>query len=234
MEHLKFYDSDESCAEELPPSISAPSNGVVAPILVPEPSISDDQQRTVPHIAGNWSSFVYIEISASLGTQGQILLDDIQREASNLHPSVRKNNGVHISLCKTCYLKIFQLEPFMANVARIVNQMPAFRIAFQALSRYSNEELTRSFLSLDVGVGHDKLAALAMQLDDILTPFRQEPYYKSPSFHSSISWNIYDGITASMVDCLNEKFSDRLDSLTLMVTDLKCKMGDRLVNFELR
>ena len=140
------------------------------------------RMRSVPHIAGNWATSVYIK-SMSLVTFAYfayfillvtpvpdflILLKKLciainetlvaQGGASVLE--CIKPEDLHISLSRTVYLKVFQIDRFVAALFKSLHSSEPFWFSFQnAPSSFVNDERTRSFLGLEVARGHRQVCS---------------------------------------------------------------------------
>lgn len=62
---------------------------------------------------------------------------------------------LHVSLSRTLYLKLHQIDAFTARLGRQLQNERAFRMAFAGISAYVNDQRTRSFIGHDVGFGAD-------------------------------------------------------------------------------
>ncbi|OAJ42564.1 hypothetical protein BDEG_26013 [Batrachochytrium dendrobatidis JEL423] len=109
--------------------------------------------RTVAHIEGNWATYIYI-------------------------PNSNDSLGLHVSLCQTAYLKVFQIDRFMALLEQQIGLQSRFTVSFNGVSSYVNDEQTRSFVGMDIGHGHEELLELVQCVDLALTAFHQPPFYK--------------------------------------------------------
>ena len=71
-----------------------------------------------------------------------------------------KAEDLHISLSRTVYLKVFQIDRFIASLFKSLHTSEPFRFSFQnAPSSFVNDERTRSFLGLEVARGHRKVCS---------------------------------------------------------------------------
>ncbi|KAJ1980178.1 poly(U)-specific 3'-to-5' RNA exonuclease [Dimargaris cristalligena] len=172
------------------------------------PADHQDRVRTTPHVEGNWATHVYIEVQpddncadfierlvsqAQLQAQGPLVTNSLPP------PTNRPDNpsppspppSYHISLCRPAFLKVFQIEPFVTHLRRLLQpQMStfAFDFSFNAIDYLVNDEQTRSFLILEVGLGHADLEHLVRtRVDPVMRAFRQPAYYDEPRFHISVA-----------------------------------------------
>ncbi|KAH9254684.1 hypothetical protein BASA81_007233 [Batrachochytrium salamandrivorans] len=154
--------------------------------------------RTVAHVEGNWPTFVYIPVSVK-GEIRDELKDWIARATSDTSPwhshvelGSEESLGLHVSLCRTVYLKVFQIDRFMSLLEQHLRLQSSFAISFVGASVYVNDEKTRSFVGLDIGHGHQELEDLVRCVDLALVAFHQPTFYKNPRFHASIAWRQAD------------------------------------------
>ena len=80
---------------------------------------------------------------------------------------------MHVSLSRTLYLKVFQIDPFIQAVKLAVKDikryedlsgrgrltLSRFKIALSHFAGYVNDERTRSFLGVDIGMGMFEVAS---------------------------------------------------------------------------
>ncbi|KAH6565194.1 hypothetical protein BASA62_007428 [Batrachochytrium salamandrivorans] len=121
--------------------------------------------RTVAHVEGNWPTFVYIPVSVK-GEIRDELKDWIARATSDTSPwhshvelGSEESLGLHVSLCRTVYLKVFQIDRFMSLLEQHLR-------------------LQSSFVGLDIGHGHQELEDLVRCVDLALVAFHQPTFYK--------------------------------------------------------
>ncbi|KAJ3182864.1 poly(U)-specific 3'-to-5' RNA exonuclease [Gaertneriomyces sp. JEL0708] len=115
--------------------------------------------RSIPHVRGNWPTFVYCTFQPPPDLIN-IVSDIIERAIHNV-PTLKKvkllENGLHISLSKTVYLKSFQIDRFSELLKKRCSILHRFEIGFNGITSYVNDEGTRSFLGLDIGYGHQQV-----------------------------------------------------------------------------
>nr|KAJ3423180.1 vacuolar membrane-associated protein iml1 [Polyrhizophydium stewartii] len=118
--------------------------------------------RTVPHIEGNWATFVFVPRG---GPHAEADGDALR---------------LHVSLSRTSYLKVFQIERFMDLVEKEIAQLAGgmFTVSFGGVSEYTNDDRTRAFVALDVAHGADQLADLVKAVDSALAAFGKPTFYE--------------------------------------------------------
>ncbi|KAI8838980.1 hypothetical protein BC829DRAFT_404141 [Chytridium lagenaria] len=98
---------------------------------------------------------VYIK---ELQTTTTNILKSMQHVVSGIKAIPLVEGDLHISLSRTLFLKEFQLDRFLELLKTQLSKSKQFGFSFSKLSKYENDEKTRSFLALDVGEGHQVLA----------------------------------------------------------------------------
>jgi U6 snRNA phosphodiesterase len=109
---------------------------------------------------------------------------------------------------------------------------PRFKASFATFSELTNDEETRTFLTLEIGAGHNEvtfsnvkfgahfiivdlsfqLRALSEALTPTLHSFRQKEFYTDPRFHASIAWALLD-VKSNAVPSGAKSIPDSLSAL---------------------
>ncbi|OAJ42565.1 hypothetical protein, variant [Batrachochytrium dendrobatidis JEL423] len=92
--------------------------------------------RTVAHIEGNWATYIYIPIELQEDLQAE--LKDWIKQATTQFPSwhshiqLDSNDslGLHVSLCQTAYLKVFQIDRFMALLEQQIGLQSRYLLVY--------------------------------------------------------------------------------------------------------
>jgi hypothetical protein len=181
--------------------------------------------RKVPHVIGNWATFVYIKVSLKN-------LELLWKNAQKLQPSLTliPAKEIHISLSRTVYLKVFHIQKFI-NSLLILENKTSFNLSCSKVSKYLNDERTRSFISIDIGAGNKHLLELTELVDGVLSEFNVEQYYKEPKFHFSIAWDSMR-IPKSVAEELDKSFDAK--KYHFPVTSVMCKIGDKEIEIKLK
>lgn len=144
--------------------------------------------RTVPHTAGQWACHVYIvgnangylpitrtgEFNPKANEQIQMLTEKLKKRC----PKIQPIEEPHLSLSKTFYAKHWHLERLQEGLTVAMKGFTLHQIIFDRLTRYGNEEGTRSFLALDC----DKATSQSLEpaidaIDQVLRRFGFESFY---------------------------------------------------------
>jgi hypothetical protein len=116
-------------------------------------------------------------------------------------------------------------------------EWPRFKASFATFSELTNDEQTRTFLTLEIGAGHNEVIlpkfskmkfgvhfviVLSYQLrafSEALTPtlhsFRQKEFYTDPRFHASIAWALLDAKS----DAASSGVKSMPESLSVLQTE---------------
>lgn len=63
----------------------------------------------------------------------------------------------HISLSRPIYLRKHQLDSFAADVKNGMKEMQPLDLSFAQFAHLTNDEKTRSFLTLEIGSGYNEV-----------------------------------------------------------------------------
>jgi hypothetical protein len=75
----------------------------------------------------------------------------------------------HISLSRPIYLRKYQLDSFVAAVKNVMKDVRPFKLSFAQLAHLTNDEKTRSFLTLEIGSGYNEVYTIKKLSNDTLT-----------------------------------------------------------------
>ncbi|KAI8801455.1 U6 snRNA phosphodiesterase Usb1 [Cladochytrium replicatum] len=197
--------------------------------------------RTVPHIEGNWATTVVVSISPSddLLDLIALILQDFNaaaKQSTPIRPILDSENtlGLHVSLSRTVYIKGHQIDPLVANLSERIRTHRKFELGFNAVSVYVNDEGTRSFVSMDAGLGTHNLKSCLVDVDEVMAKFSLPTFYDPPKFHASIGWAPGESIHESIVTRSEfEGYSRALGWLKpFPVPSVRVQVGNRI--FEVR
>jgi hypothetical protein len=66
-------------------------------------------------------------------------------------------NDPHISLSRPLFLKQHQLDSFSSLLKKNLANEKAFTISFAQISQLTNDDKTRSFITLEIGQGYSEV-----------------------------------------------------------------------------
>ncbi|CAD6580114.1 MAG: poly(U)-specific 3'-to-5' RNA exonuclease [Cyphobasidiales sp. Tagirdzhanova-0007] len=153
-------------------------------------------QGTRPHLPA--PDVTYLPVKASLELVQNIgeIIEAAQSQISKailLHSLVSSNadnslSTLHLSLSRPLQLWTGQRAGLAAAVRSALRHSRKFKITLATLTRLTNDEKTRSFLTCGVGYGYEELTTMTESLNSILARHRLPPYYAEPRFHVSVAW----------------------------------------------
>ncbi|KAI0764719.1 U6 snRNA phosphodiesterase Usb1 [Fomes fomentarius] len=217
---VEYSSSDEDGDQEHPPPLikkrKLPS---LAEHLVPRtpadnPALHQGRRRTTPHVDGQFAAYVYVPVPVSKQSRLFRLVKRIfmsaKEDIPSLHPiafvtdespepdklRVELDNEtveLHISLTRPTYLRAHQRQEFRRAVQAVARAKQKFSASFATITELTNDERTRTFLTLEIGAGHDDLKSLSNALGPTLRSLRQKEFYEDARFHVSIAWALLDG-----------------------------------------
>ncbi|KAI0078224.1 hypothetical protein K474DRAFT_1771162 [Panus rudis PR-1116 ss-1] len=163
------------------------------------PALHQGRIRTTPHVEGQYAAHVYVPVYIEQGYRTSEVLQKIWCRSKQLLPLIHfigePQSGadfgiieLHISISRPIYLRAHQREELKQAVRSIARSTNPFPLSFATFSELQNDEKTRTFLTLEVGAGHDQLQKLSNALVPTLRSFRQKEFYSEPRFHASIAW----------------------------------------------
>ncbi|KAI8646160.1 U6 snRNA phosphodiesterase Usb1 [Parasitella parasitica] len=156
----------------------------------PEQSKKDHQGRvrTVPHQHDSWATYVYCKVDLSVEVQ-KLLPHLKQAELLPEH---------HISLSRPVYLRRYQVSPFKADIKASLRNSSRFDLSFAQIAHLTNDEKTRSFLTLEIGHGYNQLFECMTCIDKVMKNYHKPTFYDPPRFHASIAWSLKDSTVKSI------------------------------------
>ncbi|XP_055948060.1 U6 snRNA phosphodiesterase 1-like isoform X2 [Argiope bruennichi] len=194
--------------------------------------------RSFPHERGVWATYVYIEYNPESAFYEMI--ENLRQTASSHNIEMQVPEDFHISLTRTLKLRHHWIVPFIDSLKAKLCHFYQFKIIFQTLEVYENEEKTRTFLGLKVHTGYDQLLKILRKVDSCVEEFKLPIFYKNPSFHLSCTSCIGargDEIEKIMAD-LNIIFQSFIESHPecgrLWVEKVCCKSGNKLFTVNLK
>ncbi|KAG0341916.1 nuclear protein localization protein 4 [Podila horticola] len=139
---------------------------------------------------------------------------------------------LHISLTRPIYLQALHIGRFVSEVREVFKGKKRFNISFSGLQAFSNDDKTRSFLSLRVGSGHSELERLLVEMDEIVERYAQPKFYEEPEFHASFAWAVGgDSLTKEVADSIEEteeELGDDLRHCSVLVRRVAWKTGQKV------
>jgi hypothetical protein len=135
--------------------------------------------RNIPHIEGNFDSFIYFTIEKLKYSKKFLKLKSLVEEKLLSLEFIKNRNyeeldTFHISLSSTFYLKLHQINSFLTKFKNIFkeqnNKEVPILLNLSQVKYFSNEQNTRYFISLEVQ-RNKTLIKLLQKIEDILKSF---------------------------------------------------------------
>lgn len=139
----------------------------------------------------------------------------------------------HISLSRTIYLKMHELEKFVQEIRLMLYDIRSFDISFAQIAQLTNDEKTRSFVTLEVGSGYNELLECVKLVDKVVKSFQQPEFYDPPRFHTSVAWSLSE----DDIKNLNIPSSCIVEAMTnnhFHLSRLYIKQGNRISHIDLK
>ncbi|KAF9304781.1 poly(U)-specific 3'-to-5' RNA exonuclease [Mortierella antarctica] len=210
--------------------------------------------RSRPHIDGSWPVHVYLDVKLSeemfdivssftesarkLVPKTISMLQSIQavRADPKATPIEAKSaddaTELHISLTRPIYLQALHIGRFVSDVREAFKGKKRFNVSFAGLQTFSNDDKTRSFLSLRIGSGHSELERLLVEMDEIVERYAQPKFYEEPEFHASFAWAVGgDSLTKEVADSVEEaeeELGNDLRQCSVLVRRVAWKTGQKV------
>ncbi|KIJ14922.1 hypothetical protein PAXINDRAFT_99726 [Paxillus involutus ATCC 200175] len=183
------------------------SSSLTIPTPIDNPALHQGRVRTVPHVEGQYATYIYVPLVLHPKDVLYTLLEDVltfaKEPVPSLHAIGRQSDGqpagvratrweLHISLSRPLFLRAHQREEFKRAIQQVASSLAPFDASFATFSELTNDERTRTFLALEVGAGHVELRRCLDLLSPTLRLLRQKEFYADPKFHASIAWALLE------------------------------------------
>lgn len=197
------------------------------------------RKRTFDHVEGNWATFIFfppIENNNLFTLCEKVYLVLKQnKQTSKLHFIPLKD--CHLTISRTVPVRHYWIDTIFTMLKEKFGIKKKFFYSITGLEVYTNDDGSRTFISLKIDTNQTLLDSVAM-VDDIFREFDLPIYYKNPSFHISIAWcigNHKDMLSESInADIIKELFSNFQGQLDLnLITKVCVKFGNKLQQVEL-
>eukprot|EP01127_Copromyxa_protea_P016239 TRINITY_DN4796_c0_g1_i1.p1 TRINITY_DN4796_c0_g1~~TRINITY_DN4796_c0_g1_i1.p1 ORF type:complete len:230 (-),score=24.86 TRINITY_DN4796_c0_g1_i1:12-701(-) len=193
-------------------------------LLRNNPSAHQGRKRQFPHLKGNYATLFFIKVPAYLSEVASPLIEETEKIVkTKLEPT--PNTGYHISLSRTFPIRIHHVELLLSLVRRELEEegVKPFSLDLGTYSLYLNDDLSRSFLSMNVTNGKLQVCQLINILDKCLTEFKFPTFYKPAKPHASIGWTTED-LSSMQPEVMGEVEQE----FEMDVREIWCKIGDQL------
>lgn len=197
------------------------------------------RKRTFDHVEGNWATFVFfppIE-NNNLSTLYENVCLALKKKklTSKLHFILLKD--CHLTISRTVPVRHYWMDTIFAMLKEKFSIKNKFFYSITGLEVYTNDDASRTFISLKVDTSQTLLDSVAI-VDNIFKEFDLPVYYKEPSFHISIAWclgNHKNSLSElGSADSIESLFSNFQGQIGLNLVGKVCvKFGNKLQQVEL-
>ncbi|KAL5021774.1 hypothetical protein ScPMuIL_000929 [Solemya velum] len=193
--------------------------------------------RSFPHEEGNWATYVYIpcgpdERWLELSKELMIALRPMRFELIE---------DLHVSLSRTVVIRHHWIQPLVDSLGPLFRKLESTCLQLESISVYTNDERTRSFLSIKVECDVDVLKSYVEIVDTCFKDYSLEKYYSDPSFHISVGWALGDvtpimsgGKLGELQNILSCYLDKEPDLRFIDVNEIRCKTGNKVYCFPLQ
>ncbi|CAM6101406.1 unnamed protein product [Calypogeia fissa] len=226
--------------------------------------LHDGRIRSFPHVEGNYALHVYIPVTLPSYASNEVR-QLIQRalkaypglrvlEEDLAEPSVGDYGGMevhsrsserlkldmeyHISLSRTVPIRIHHIESITSMLRRKFSSQNRYLAGFDSWEVFTNDEKTRTFLSLEITTaGLLEIQKQVTLVDDVFRLHNLPTFYKDPRPHISLAWALGE-VSSSVQRVANElnKVNASLNSVggkkgvlwLSQVRKVDCKVGQRV------
>eukprot|EP00741_Cyanophora_paradoxa_P025680 tig00000388_g24783.t1 len=224
------------------PALPSPQLESRAPPIdppAPLPAAHDGRVRTFPHVVGNYPSYVYIPVRVSdeLVRLVHSALDRVRAALSagaadgSGPPEVKENTSAeyHVSVSRTFVLRREQIAPFVASLRKAMRNTARYKAALSGVEFFTNEEQTRSFVSIPIRKGLVETCSIIKAVDEVMQAYELRPFYPEPRPHVTVAWALGASLGKLQLEAPAEA-----GSVGLPVNRVEAKIGNRVYDFILK
>lgn len=194
------------------------------------PEVHEGRIRSFEHLEGNWAT--HVGVSYDPDERMIELIDELLKCLRPLEFKPMKD--LHLSLSRTVAIRHHWIQPLTDRLQRRFKMLPKTCCEISSVKLYTNDEKTRTFLSLTVSAPGDILQQYTKAVDECFEEYKLPKYYENPSFHISIGWCLKDVIPQISEETLN-KLQDLVDNAMEEYPELRlfaleeaiCKSGNK-------
>ncbi|XP_020586174.1 U6 snRNA phosphodiesterase [Phalaenopsis equestris] len=218
-------------------------------------SCQGNRVRSFPHVQGNYALHIFIPVRIPCMARKQLAsymkiisslvpdlyVIDVDIALNELCKDDEKFEQIilgrefHISLGRPVPIKVHQIDSILAMLRQRLQFQRGYWMEFNKWEVFVNDELTRSFLSLEVtGGGLLEITRQICIVDEIYRLHGLPEFYKNPRPHISLVWALGD-VTNKLKPAAEElnKFSIRRSSCRSHVfsckfSGIECRIGKKL------
>ncbi|KAG8812014.1 poly(U)-specific 3'-to-5' RNA exonuclease [Serendipita sp. 400] len=217
-----------------------------------DPSLHQGRVRTTPFVDGHFATHVYVSIDLEQNPRLKSFLEEVLAEVdktesnvfrlfnteNDANPVASNSGELHLSVSRPLYLREHQRDNLRKRMRQLATESSRFNASFASFSILDNDEKTRSFLTLEIGAGHEELNTLSTALNPLLRELRQPSYYIQARYHASIGWILTTEeagprFSKQLVQRLDLLYGERLRALILEAEEVHVKIGKQVSKYQL-
>ncbi|XP_052862884.1 U6 snRNA phosphodiesterase 1 [Anopheles cruzii] len=228
------------CQAKLPPPVlNIQSSATTGEDHAEDSSKHQGRKRSFPHERGIWSSYVYVDYGEADA------LVRLQEEWINVLQTYhlfdfQPIDRMHLSLTKTFTIRHHNIAPFVSSLQELVGACQRFRLEFEGVGVYANEERSRTFIGVRIAeVSCVPLNTLVGKLDECLREYKLPPFYTDRSFHISLLWSLGDQreaickVLPKLTQLFDDTYEEEYCDLSQATRTLSFKCGNKFYRLPL-
>ncbi|KAL3700233.1 hypothetical protein R1sor_018255 [Riccia sorocarpa] len=203
--------------------------------------------RSFPHVEGNFALHAYIPVTIPSHARGRVLplVERAFRRFPKLRPlddggvdvcpdpgmTSKLDGEYHVSLSRTVPVRMHQIESIVSKLRRRLASQNRYFIEFGSWEVFTNDERTRTFLSLEVVTASaSEVKKQVLAVDEVFKLHNLPTFYENPRPHISLGWALGDVSRDLKVvaDELNKFQNYQAVLWSSHVKKVECKAGQRV------
>lgn len=234
MDLIDNYSSDEAIEDEVYKQNQALSVHKGCVEVISSDNIPlDTFERTIPHVRGNWSGHIFLSFTEGEDDLACEWMDHAISAIARLRRGLEElgwsgtvvtHDHLHVSLSRPFFLQLGSIDSFHRELEQALSYERALVLQTDKEIVLSNDEGTRSFLAWQL-VDNQALRRIVVQIDAVMSKYKQEVYYDPPVFH--VSFASFPGkLTAQEIEFLLENENAEIhESLFVSTRKISCTFG---------
>ncbi|XP_011625622.1 U6 snRNA phosphodiesterase [Amborella trichopoda] len=173
----------------------------------------ENRIRSFPHVEGNYALYVFIPVRIPTNIRKELV--PLVRKAGLLVPSLHAvdvdvplselcqekqmieqsllERKFHISLSRTVPIRVHQIDSIVAMLRQKFQAQRRFMIDFGRWEVFTNDDRTRTFLSMEVSSnGLNEITRQINLVNEVYRLHNLPEFYKNPRPHISLVWALGD------------------------------------------
>ncbi|KAH7913427.1 U6 snRNA phosphodiesterase Usb1 [Hygrophoropsis aurantiaca] len=221
---VSYSSSEDEESRNIPPHkkkrLPSLSSSIIVPAPIDNPALHQGRVRITPHVEGQYPAYIYVSVTFARKSTFYTLIEQAfrytKRHVPSAHPigihcaksdkatgttGLKKADQLelHISLSRPIFLRAHQRDDLKHAIKHLAGHHRSFKGSFATFAELTNDERTRTFLTLEVGAGHGELKKMVDKLDPILRSIRQKEFYNQPRFHASFAWALLEDVSSKNI-----------------------------------